>query len=314
MNKILEIEFIKSGLQTLIQDIGRKGHEAFGVPMGGAMDLQSYQLANWLVGNFLGSPVFEITLLGPKIEFHQNAIISITGANLSPKINDIEVPLYETLNVRKGTILSFGTIKNGCRTYLAINGEWKINQWLGSYSAFPFNNNEATPDSLINKGKIITINTQNKISLKKIPKDLHPILNSSSDVRVMFGPEFERFSKKNIASFFSKKYKITSNSNRMGYQLDNQLLDYQPINELISSGIIPGTIQITHTGQPIILMKDAQTTGGYPRIVNVIKADLDKLGQLKPGDELRFELVNLEEAQMAWKEKINFLEKIMKNY
>ena len=295
MKKTIKIHFIKSGLQTLIQDEGRRGHEAFGVPVSGVMDLKAYRLANSLVGNLEGSPVLEITLLGPTIEFQEAAQIAITGANLSPKINNIEVPIYQTLDIPKGGMLSFGRVQNGCRAYLAINGIWKIKKWLDSFSAFPFDDGEATPDSFIKKGDILTIESQKYFSIKKIEKDHYPIITASPSIRVMAGPEFEKFTRKDIASFFSSEYTISSESNRMGYKLCEQLPDFQPIKEVISSGIVPGTIQITNAGQPIILMKDAQTTGGYARMANVISEDLDVLAQLKPGDELRFSM-NIEHS------------------
>jgi len=304
MNKTLQLHIKKPGLQTTIQDAGRNGFEAFGIPTGGVMDDFSFKLANWLVGNSYEQPVIEITLLGPQIEFSEDAQIALTGANLSPQINHLPIAMNETINVSKGNILSFKGGQRGCRTYLAIRGIWQKEKWLGSFSSIRF-------DERILKGDFITIKKQESILKKKISNNLFPTSNSLNILRVLVGPEFSHFSKENIATFFSKRYKITNDSNRMGYKLNPQLSDYQPLTELISSGIIPGTIQITPSGQPIILMKDAQTSGGYPRIGNVIKTDLDKLGQLRPGDEIRFELVNLNEAQTAWRERNDFLEKIM---
>ena len=292
MSKTIKIHIIKAGLQTLVQDGGRKGHEAFGVPVSGAMDLKAYQLANQLVGNMDGSPVLEITLLGPKLEFQEATQIAITGADLSPKVNDAEIPLAQLVTIPAGGILSFGKIKKGCRAYIAINGIWKIKKWLGSYSAFPFDDGDATPDSFIKKGNFITIDKHFHFSIQKKERAHSPITNSPVSIRVMAGPEFERFPRTTIANFFSQKYSISAESNRMGYKLEQQLADFQAVKGIISSGVIPGTVQITNAGQPIILMKDAQTTGGYARIANVIAEDLDVLAQLKPGDEMQFLYVN----------------------
>ena len=275
MNKTIQLHVKKPGLQTTIQDVGRKGFEAFGIPTSGVMDDQSYQLANWLVGNPLDSPVLEITMLGPQIEFSDDAQIVLTGANFFPRIDDLPISMYETMNIEKGKTLSFRGGQYGCRTYLAVRGIWQIEKRLGSCSTMRF-------DERLKKGDVITIKKQDSIIEKKINTDSFPTENHPTVFRVLTGPEFSFFSKIHIAEFFSKTFIISNDSNRMGYKLNFQLSNLQQFTELISSGIITGTIQITSAGQPIVLMKDAQTTGGYPRIANVIKADLDKLGQRRP--------------------------------
>jgi len=292
---LITLHFQKAGLQTLIQDDGRIGYQSYGVPISGAMDKKSAALANELVGNPSDTPVLEITLLGPKIQIEGECQIAITGADLSPKINQETIPLYTTINVKNGDTLSFGAIKNGCRAYLAIRGEWQLAKWLNSYSAVPYAGKEATPKSVIEKGQALTIETTSIITKKSIQKAEQPIYNNSQRISVLPGPEFEEFSRHTIAYFFSRGYQLTNDSNRMGYRLDANLIDFKPKREVISSGIIPGTIQITSSGQPVILMADAQTVGGYYRIANVISADMDKLAQLKPGDEVWFSLIRQEE-------------------
>ena len=294
---LITLHFLKTGLQTLIQDSGRIGYQSYGVPVSGVMDKKSAALANELVGNPSDAPVIEITLLGPKIEIEGECQIAITGADLSPKINNQTIPLYTTVTVKNGDMLSFGAIKNGCRAYLAIGGEWQLSKWLNSYSAVPYAGKEATPKSVIEKGQQLTIKTSKRGIKKSIPKSEQPIYNNSQRIRVLPGPEFEEFSPYTIAYFFSRGYKLTNDSNRMGYRLDGNLIDFKPKREVISSGIIPGTIQITSSGQPVILMADAQTVGGYYRIANVISADMDKLAQLKPGEEVWFSLIRLAEIR-----------------
>ena len=294
---LITLHFLKTGLQTLIQDHGRIGYQSYGVPVSGVMDKKSAALANELVGNPSDAPVIEITLLGPKIEIEGECQIAITGADLSPKINNQTIPLYTTVTVKNGDMLSFGAIKNGCRAYLAIGGEWQLSKWLNSYSAVPYAGKEATPKSVIEKGQQLTIKTSKRGIKKSIPKSEQPIYNNSQRIRVLPGPEFEEFSPYTIAYFFSRGYKLTNDSNRMGYRLDGNLIDFKPKREVISSGIIPGTIQITSSGQPVILMADAQTVGGYYRIANVISADMDKLAQLKPGEEVWFSLIRLAEIR-----------------
>lgn len=288
-----KLHFQKAGLETTVQDQGRIGYQSFGVPVSGAMDKKAAQLANELVGNASQNPVLEITLLGPTIEFQGDCQIAITGANLSPKINQRVIPLYTTINVESGDVLKFGGIQNGCRAYLAVGGTWAIPQWLDSFSALPYSGKRATPQSLIEKGTTLEINPARSIAIKNIAEEERPKYEQQLRIRVLPGPEFEEFSPYTIAYFFSRGYQLTNESNRMGYRLDGTIIDFKPKREVISSGIIPGTIQITSAGQPVILMADAQTVGGYYRMANVVSEDLNKLAQLKPGDEIWFSLVRL---------------------
>ena len=255
------------------------------------MDKKAAILANELVANPPDTPVIEMTLLGPTIKVTGSCQIAITGADLSPKVNGQPMPLYETIDLKDGDLLTFGGAKKGCRAYLAIRGIWQINKWLDSYSALPYSGDAAMPDSFIQKNTYLKISPAARIAKRILPPERHPIFPTSLNLRVLPGPEFFDFNQDTIGYFFSRSYQITHESNRMGYRLDAILENFTPQKEVISSGIIPGTIQITRAGQPVILMADAQTVGGYYRIANVLTADLDKLAQLKPRDELRFSLV-----------------------
>ncbi len=287
--------------------MGRSGHQAFGVPVGGVMDRTAAQLANWLVGNPLDFPVLEITLLGPHILFDGKCQIAITGADLSAQIDGAEIAMNETAEIANKSVLSFGRIKNGCRAYLAIGGQWETKKWLESSS--PLSTHPAlTPDSVFQKGSILKIQTKPLIPKRKAPAAYFRKVENPMEIRVTEGPEFGLFSAKSIGFFFSTKFKITPDSNRMGYRLDTSIVDYKHNKEIISSGIVPGTVQVTNAGYPIVLMMDAQTTGGYPRIANVISADMGKLAQMKPGDELRFSLVGMEEAAVAMSQERIFQE------
>ena len=291
MAESIKLQFLKSGLHTTVQDRGRHGHEHLGIPANGAMDKGAAKAANELVGNPKGSPVLEITLMGPHVRFEGSGQIAITGADLSPMLNGEAVANYETINIESGDELRFGRPMAGCRCYLAVRGEWQIAPWLGSYSASAVKPLELTPDSLISKGTEITVVTNSKIEQRRLQVEKRPDLLSIRDIRIMPGPEFSKLSNRSVASFFSQDYTISNDSNRMGYRLHGTVAGFNPETEVISSGIIPGTIQLTNAGQPIILLADAQTSGGYFRLGNVITADLDKLAQLKPGDEIRFRLI-----------------------
>ena len=297
------LHFIKPGLHTLIVDRGRTGYQAWGVPVGGAMDQTSADMANWLVGNSLAYPAFEITLLGPTIEIEGDGQLALTGADLTPQIDGNEISMYETIDVKRGMKLSFGAPKTGCRSYLAINGRWQVQPWLTSFSALAYDSSGITADSIIKKNSTVTIKPGNHIAKRQIPLNRIPDFPRLLQVRVLPGPEFDFFSEDFQQQFLNQSFHISPHSNRMGCRLTPGLIDLQPRGEMISSGIVPGTIQVTPSGQPVILLADAQTSGGYPRIANVITADLDKVGQLKPGEVVRFELVDLSEAYKARAEK-----------
>lgn len=283
--------FQKPGLWTTIQDLGRSGFQAFGVPVGGAMDEVSSKIANQLVGNAIEMPVLEIALFGPKIIVEGTAIIALTGANLSAKINGQNAPLYQALLLKNGDKITFGKPQNGCRSYLAIAGKWQVKKWLNSASASTQNGKILTPDSIIQKESQLKIESNLPFKNRVYPKELRPKFPELVRIRVKKGPEFDSFPKHIHDQFFGNLHEISQHFNRMGIQLADVLENFKPNQELISSGIIPGTIQITNAGQPIILMKDAQTTGGYWRIGNVISEDLNKLAQVKAGDKIWISLV-----------------------
>lgn len=288
-----KLTFEKSGLHTTVQDQGRLGFQHLGVPINGVMDKCSADLANALVGNEITAPLFEITLIGPIVKFSGKGQIAITGANLSPTLNGQVLEMYSTLNIADGDLLEFRQPMQGCRAYLAVAGTMQVQQWLGSASASASDSMTFTPQSLVNKGASFYVKANEKTHTKSIQLDQRPIIDSQLKVRVLKGPEFRDFSKKTIDFFFKYWFPISKDANRMGYRLDKVLPDFNPDIEVISSGIVPGTIQVTNSGQPIVLMADAQTSGGYMRIANILTEDLNKVAQLKPGDLLGFELVEL---------------------
>ena len=290
----LALYFAKPGLFTTIQDKGRFGFQAFGVPTSGALDQAAADLANQLVGNGLDQPLLEVTLMGPKIQFQGHGMIAITGADLSATLNGDRLAVNQGIEVADGDILQFGRPVSGCRAYLSVRGKWIIPTWLSSRSAITQNGKHLTPASIVQKGTTIRIDTSLVDPLRSSSAAIHPP-ETDPGIRVLPGPDFDRFSRFSIGEFFSRLYRISPDSNRMGYRLQERLSSFSPEEELISSGIIPGTIQITSSGQPIILLADAQTTGGYYRIANVVSQDLDILAQLKPGDTLRFSLTSFEE-------------------
>jgi len=285
----LVLTFLKPGLLTSIQDNGRTGHQAFGVPVGGALDKTSARAANRILGLNDSHPVLEITLLGPEIHFSTAAEVAITGADFPVKLNGSAVAFYERILVPANSILNFGHVTNGCRAYMSIAADWQVEQWLGSVSSLGMGSNILADNIISRKQQLVKLKTLS-VTHTTAAKVATIKLNPMKSVRLHKGPEFDYLGKAAIASLFGNGHKISRQASRMGYQLETILPVIAENMEIISSGILPGTVQVTPAGHPIILLADAQTTGGYPRVASIIEADLDVIAQLKPGDEVWFDI------------------------
>jgi len=290
----LKLHFKRAGLYTSIQDSGRKGVQHLGIPIGGAMDQEAMQEANYLVGNESNAPVIEITLRGPEILFEGEGQIALAGAYFEGKINNRSLPFYQTIQVKTGDRISLEGAIYGCRTYLAVRGELVQAPWLSSPSAVSPYLEGFGLESHFKNDKILCFKTRQDIAKRKIARAKHPIHSECAVIRTVTGPDFEHFPIEVFQSFYDKVFTISSENDRMGYRLVETLENYQKGKELTSSGIIPGTIQVTNEGSPIVLMRDAQTTGGYPRIANVVSEDINLLAQMRQGHEIKFMLVGLE--------------------
>lgn len=295
MPEFLKVKCLKTGLYTSIQDEGRFGVQDQGIPISGALDKSSMRIANQLVGNLPNSPVLEMTLFGPKLKFEGQGQIAITGANMKATLNGKRVENYMTLNIKSGDLLEFHNTDFGCRTYMSIGGQWQVQNWSNSFSALPSLMEEPGLPARLVDDYSFTVAINQMQELISYPERNRPLFSECYVIRVVTGPEFDQFEIEVIQDFFDRIFVIHGDSNRMGYRLKDNLQDYVPSGEEISSGIVVGTVQISNAGKPIILMADAQTTGGYPRIANVVSDDLEIVAQLKPGDELKFMLVSLEE-------------------
>ncbi len=291
MSDNLKLILNKAGFHTSIQDEGRFGVQDLGIPIGGALDKEAMQTANMLVGNSPNTPVLEITMIGPKISFQGKGQIAITGADMTPELNGQHTDSYKTVNINSGDELVFHNAKTGCRAYISIGGEWETTKWLESYSSSSILDNH----SQLKDGDSLSVKSNLPIDVKEYPLSKRPIYSYCYIIRVVTGPEFELFDLPQIEDFFNKIFTVGNESNRMGYRLNGELVNYSPKREEISSGIVTGTVQITSAGNPIILLADAQTTGGYPRIANVVTEDLSIVAQMKPGDELKFMLISQED-------------------
>lgn len=308
------IEILQPGLLTTVQDDGRWGYQKYGMPVAGAMDQLSLNIANLLVGNEPNEAVLEATMMGPKIKFNTEEIISITGADMDPKINNRKIPMWQSIKIRPGDILSFSGSKDGLRTYIAFKKILDIPVIMNSKSTFLRGEIGGYKGRSLKAGDIIDLkvkeltNNGSKLSSKYITD-----YRDEDKIRVVLGPQDDHFNQENIDKFFESTYSITTESDRMGYRLDGPKIEHKDGADIISDGISFGSIQIPGHGSPIIMMADRQTTGGYTKIGTVITPDLSILAQMKPNTKIKFENISIEEAQNEYLNYKKKLEEIRKD-
>lgn len=276
------IKVISKGLYTTIQDKGRFGYRNIGVPSSGYMDSESAEAANLIINNPKDNPLIEATLIGPTLEFKKSAVICITGGEFSPTLNDIKISSYSAIEVNKGDILKINNSSIGSRCYISIQGTIISDTILGSKSFY----HQITNSNIIEEGDILLFK-KNIRTLEQ--KYTHKKFELNKTINVFRGPEFKCLSKESKKTLFNEEFSIGIN-NRMAYNLLEKIQD--GINSIVSSGVIPGTVQLTPSGNIIILHRDCQTTGGYPRILQLNEKSLNDLAQLRTGDNIRFKLLN----------------------
>ena len=278
------IKVLKEGLFTTIQDIGRFGYKNIGVPVSGSMDQTSAKLANLLLGNDESSAVLEMTLVGPTLEFMNDTYISVTGADMNPSLNKQKVLQNKPLFVNKGDILYLSHSSNGMRSYLGIKGGFNSEKKLGSKS---FYRGITKREKLIKNDKIkFSKVTSSTMKMNKSINDFK--INRKNKINVFKGPEFDLLDSNSKDIIFNTDFTIGIN-NRMGYNLVEPIEN--SISSIISSPVMPGTVQLTPSGRLIILCRDCQTSGGYPRVLQLDKSSMDSLSQKTIGETIKLKLV-----------------------
>lgn len=296
-------EIIKPGLLSTLQDEGRYGHRKHGVISSGPMDIFAHRAANMLVGNEAGAAVLEMTLLGPRMVALKDMLLALCGADMEADVDGIRVSLWRPFRIRKGSTLSVHYAVHGCRAYLAVSGGFEAKPVLGSRSTYlragigGHEGRALQTGDVLRAGKAVIMGYFSPLGA--VSTLIRPIYEDNPVVRVVRGKEFGFFTEASRASLWTQGYEVTAQSDRMGYRLDGKKLELIDgvSREMISEAVVQGTIQVPPSGQPILLMADCQTTGGYPRIAHVITADLPLVAQVKPGGSLRFREVSHREAE-----------------
>lgn len=275
-----------SGLFTTIQDLGRSGFRQFGVPVSGALDPKSAELANTLVGNPTDYPLLEITQTGPQLHFERYGALALAGADISPMLNGVPVNNHETIFFATGDLLSFGPPKIGIRAYLAFAGQLEGERLFGSVSTHSGNQWGGLNGQPLLKGDQLHIIPPSQVIR---PQKIDHHISNSDTIRVSKSMEFGALENSDQERLFSQDWVIASESNRMGIRLKGTPLASK-LPEMISSPTDVGIVQLPPSGLPIVLMNDSAAIGGYPRICAVVQEDLPLLAQKPPGAKIRLKL------------------------
>ena len=299
----MSLEIVKAGLHDSIQDEGRFGYQHLGINPSGAMDRMAMNIANALVGNDLNEAVVELCFPAAQFVFHEAAFISLSGANFKATLNDTPVPLHQLLRVPSGAKLKFTKKLEGSFCYLSVRGGFEVEDWLGSKSTNTKVKAGGWKGRIMQKGDRISF--RNKID-KGVDSKVYPWRTKLTDfyadqksIRVMRGNEFYWLDGETQADLIKTGYAITRQSDRMAYRLSGRELQQAKNSQLLSTAVTFGTVQLLPNGQLIILCADHQTTGGYPRVAQVIRADLPTLVQKGTGEEIHFVFVTTEEAEQV---------------
>jgi biotin-dependent carboxylase-like uncharacterized protein len=309
------INVIKPGLQTTVQDQGRIGFYEIGMPPSGAMDKFSFTVANLLVGNHPNAAVLEITYMGPELQFGKEMRISVTGGEIPPKLNGQKVPMWETLQVKEGDILSFDFVQSGARAYLAVEGGIDVPVIMNSRSTYTLIGIGGYEGRALAAGDVLKLADMNEKVVPigtRIPSDMIPRYGKSHEVRVVVGLCSYRLTEESKQLFLDTEWTVTPEANRIGYRHKGERLRFVEREQPFGAGSNPsnvtdlgypiGSIQVPDGVEPIVLLHDAVTGGGYATIATVISADLNRMAQIKTNEKVRFVSVNLEQALQARRE------------
>ncbi|MBO4887056.1 MAG: biotin-dependent carboxyltransferase family protein [Firmicutes bacterium] len=315
------IKIIKGGLMTTVQDAGRRGYQRYGMGVSGAVDVHSYHYANILVGNERNEAVLEATMIGPSIRFQSDSVIAVTGGDLSPSLDGKPCPMYRAVPVPAGSVLSFGMMKSGCRAYIAFAGGLEIYPVMGSRSTYikaglggfdgrklkdgdeiAFARSGFVPKNLEKRIlpeelRFDAITRANRVGATETATAAANMGPREYTVRVLLGPQDDRFTDKGLETFLNSAYKVTDQFDRMGCRLTGPKIEHVTDGNIITDGIAFGAIQVPDSGEPIIMLSDRQTTGGYAKIASIINVDMPMIAQAKTGDTIRFVKTDIDTAQ-----------------
>ena len=307
----MSINVIKPGFQSTIQDLGRNGFSHYGISKSGAADDLSIRLGNLIVGNNENAASIEMTLVCGEFKFDIDSTIVLTGSKFAAMIDNKSIPFNEIVKISTNQTLSIGQTMEGARCYLAVKGGIDVTNVFSSKTTHLTSKMGGIDGRALIKDDQLMIG---KSMTGVAPIVYNNILDiNMSKLLIIKGIQENYISKLTWKNFLDQEYKVSNLSSRMGIRLEGESLNLENNNEIITEGVPLGAIQLPRSGNPIISFVEHQTTGGYPKIANVISSEMHKVGQLKPGDKFKFELISLDEAEKLHFERENFFDEMKNN-
>jgi biotin-dependent carboxylase-like uncharacterized protein len=278
----------KPGLLTTVQDAGRPGLRAFGMPLAGALDRHAHALANLLAGNPPGAAALELTLLGGTFRFVTQAYVALSGADMGATLDGAPLPTWSAFPVREGSVLALGPAVDGVRAYLAVRGGIDVPLVLGSRSTYLRARVGGLEGRAVRAGDLVRTLPAAPLRARRMPPEFVPTYRREATLRVVLGPQDDLFLPEGVATFLGSAYTVTNRNDRMGYELEGPAVRHARGPDIVSDGLIPGAVQVPGSGAPFVLMADCQTVGGYTKIATIIGPDLPAMAQTRRGDVVRF--------------------------
>ena len=304
----MTLAVLDPGLFTTVQDLGRFGHQARGMPVAGAMDRYAFTAANLLAGNRPNAAALEMTVKGGSFRFEREAFAAVAGADLQAKLDGRPIEAWSSFAASAGSTLSFDFMKSGCRAYLALRGGIDVPEVLGSRSTYCKAGIGGLSGRALREGDgleagNLSADPGTRLFGRSLLAQFVPAYGGEIVLRVLLGPQDDLFEEAGLATLFRGPYSITNEADRMGYRLEGPAIRHRGKADIVSDALPLGAIQVPGHGKPIVLMADRQTTGGYAKIGTVIGPDLSLLAQAKPDDLVRFVQADEEEAVAALREE-----------
>jgi antagonist of KipI len=296
------IRILEPGPQTTVQDLGRTGQMRYGIPPSGPMDRFAFVVANRLVGNADAAAALECTLVGPRLEVDAPGAVAVTGADMPLTVNGAEAPRWATIMLKAGDVVKLGPARAGVRSYIAFAGGLDVPLVLGSRSTYLRGRLGGLAGRALRKGDTLRAIPSGPVPPRCAERRAMPEYSGELAIRVVLGPQADRFSEAGIRALLGSRYDVLPQSDRMGVRLSGPRIEHARGHDIISDGIALGSVQVPGDGQPIVLLVDRQSTGGYTKVATVCSCDVGRIGQARPGQSIRFQAVGVVEAHRLLRE------------
>jgi biotin-dependent carboxylase-like uncharacterized protein len=290
------IRVLEPGPQTTVQDAGRTGHMRYGIPPSGPVDRVSFVLANRLAGNDDGAAALEFTLGGPRLVAEAPCTLAVTGAEAPVTLNEQPAAAWTTLALAPGDVLRIGAVRRGVRGYIAFAGGVDVPPVLGSRATYLRGRLGGMQGRALRREDVLRLGPAGSARPRTVAVAARPRWDAEAPLRVVLGPQADRFTDEGVAAFLGSVYEVLPQSDRMGARLTGTRIAHARGHDIISDGIALGSVQVPGDGQPIVLLVDRQSTGGYTKLATVCSFDIARVGQAKPGQRLRFTAIDVAEA------------------